>query len=86
MSGPVVELTPAPCNKSPTEDWWWCRVRVPEEAYELKFVVSDGDGAYDNNGGQDFWQEVAGMMTKEKWGSLSRDRAVRCVVIQAQGC
>ncbi len=76
VSGPVVELTPAPCNKSPTEDWWWCRVRVPEEAFELKFVISDGDGAYDNNGGQDFWQEVLGMMSKEKWGTLSRDRAV----------
>jgi hypothetical protein len=32
----------------------WCRFRVPEDVFEINWVFTDGEGLYENNGGQDF--------------------------------
>lgn len=34
--------------------------QVPKEAFELNFVISDGEQSYDNNGGQDYMYPVTG--------------------------
>ena len=39
-------------------DFWMTRFRVPEECYEINFVVTDCEGKFENNAGQDFTYPV----------------------------
>jgi enterochelin esterase-like enzyme len=43
-------------SSSTQEPAWWCAsFTVPEEAYEMQFVLTDGRGKWDNNAGNDFY-------------------------------
>lgn len=65
----------------PNEDgshWWTCEFRVPEQSYEMNFVFTDGEGAFDNNYGQDFLCPVHWGITRDEWldGANARAAAV----------
>ena len=49
-------------------------MRIPQDAYELNFVLNDGQGAFENNAGQDFTFPVVGewRMGGEAIGSVER--------------
>lgn len=51
-------------------------VRVPEDAFELNYVFTDGEGASDNNEGKNYLTAVKGTMTPEGWAELAIDRQV----------
>lgn len=44
------------------DDWWSCRVHVPDEAYKMDFVFFNGQSVYDNNEERDFCVPVEGGM------------------------
>lgn len=50
---------------------------MPEEAYELNFVLHDNQGGYENNGGVDFVYPVAGGATREQWFEMQAQRAAQ---------
>jgi hypothetical protein len=35
-------------------DFWMTRFKVPEDVYEVNFVITDCEGKFENNAGQDF--------------------------------
>jgi starch synthase len=68
----------APVRDAPSADgcdFWCADVAVPVNAYEISFVASDGEGLFDNNGGQNYSLPVDGPMTKEKWVEEGPERA-----------
>lgn len=67
---PVTEVP-----KSESTEFWGALLTIPEDAYELNFVVSDGESAFDNNSDQNFTIEVSGPMTKELWIDRAAERA-----------
>ncbi|KAL6763691.1 hypothetical protein V8C86DRAFT_192634 [Haematococcus lacustris] len=71
----VVELSPAPMPRSEYSDFWWARIKIPANVYELNFVLSDGEGLYENNGGQDFMFPVAEGITYEDWAEIAAEIA-----------
>ena len=56
-------------------DFWCVPIQVPEDAYELQFVVGDGEGIFDNNFGKNYHLEVEGKMTRDLWADTAADRA-----------
>lgn len=44
-----LQLKPAAAPRDAVSDFWTAAVSVPEGAYELNFVFSDGGSTYDNN-------------------------------------
>ena len=78
-------VTPVPCNLgrvcAQLTGMWalLCRrvvVRVPEDAFEMNYVFTDGEGASDNNQGKNYLTAVRGTMTPEAWAELAIDRQV----------
>ncbi|CAI5485485.1 unnamed protein product [Closterium sp. Naga37s-1] len=55
-------------------DWWTCRIEVPEEAYQVDFVFHSTDNVYENNGGQDFYIAVTGGMGEEEFETMLNER------------
>ncbi len=51
-------------------------MQVPEDAYEINVVFSDGEGTYDNNGGKDFLLPIDSTWTWQDWQDAAPDRAV----------
>ena len=49
--------------------------QVPLNSYELNFVLSDGEGAFENNQGQDFTFPVEAGITWDDWVDTAADRA-----------
>ncbi len=49
---------------------------VPKDAYELNFVFSDAEGAFDNNSNQNYCKSVEGPMTHAIWIDTAAERAV----------
>ncbi|CAI7775872.1 unnamed protein product [Closterium sp. NIES-54] len=55
-------------------DWWTCRIQVPEEAYQVDFVFHSTDNVYENNGGQDFYIAVTGGMGEAEFETMLNER------------
>ena len=51
-------------------------VHVPEDAFEMNYVFTDGGGASDDNRGKNYLTPVEGSMTPEQWAELAIDRQV----------
>lgn len=51
-----------------------CR-QIPESAYEVNFVLTDGESLYDNNNGQDYTYKVAAGISWEEWQAAAVERA-----------
>lgn len=49
--------------------------QIPEDAYELNFVLTDGESLYDNNSGQDYTFAAAAGSTWEEWQAAAVERA-----------
>lgn len=58
-------------------DFWAAEITIPTEAYEINFIVGDGEGVYDNNATQNYVVPVEGPMTQELWIDTAPERAVR---------
>jgi starch synthase len=75
LGSETYSLSPSSTQKDKYNDWWSCRMPMKEDSYEMNFVFHDDDGHFDNNGGQDYVNEVTGKMTKAKWQEGSAERA-----------
>jgi hypothetical protein len=51
-------------------------MQIPQQAYEINFVLSDGEFAYENNGGQDFMFPVVRGRNHAGAGRRATDYAV----------
>jgi starch synthase len=56
---------------------------MPEDAFEMNYVFTDGEGATDNNQGQNYLTSVESRMTPELWAELAMDRLVSCSLLCA---
>eukprot|EP00879_Flechtneria_rotunda_P006859 GHRR01007204.1.p1 GENE.GHRR01007204.1~~GHRR01007204.1.p1 ORF type:complete len:854 (+),score=377.20 GHRR01007204.1:300-2861(+) len=70
-----VDLYPSAIPHMDGSDFWSCRFRVPETAYEVNFVLTDGDGLFDNNLGQDYTYPTQAGSTWEEWTAAAVERA-----------
>ncbi|KAG1673855.1 hypothetical protein FOA52_012880 [Chlamydomonas sp. UWO 241] len=70
-----VDLTPSTAPRLEGSDYWVATIRVPEDTYEMNFVLNDGEAAFENNGGMDFMCPVIGGITIEQWKQAAADRA-----------
>ncbi|CAL8465412.1 g4948 [Coccomyxa elongata] len=57
-------------------DWWRVIVKVPEDAFEMNYVFTDGEGATDNNMGQNYLTLLDSNMTAELWAERAMERQV----------
>lgn len=48
---------------------------IPEEAYEMNFIFSDGEEIYDNNNNENYLLPVEGPMSRELWIDTAPERA-----------
>lgn len=66
--------------KSPHLGTCWLRrrviVKVPEDAFEMNYVFTDGEGATDNNMGQNYLTLLDSNMTAELWAEKAMERQV----------
>ena len=51
-------------------------VCVPEAAFEMNYIFTDGEGATDNNQGKNYMTVVKSSMTPEAWAEKAIDRQV----------
>lgn len=51
-------------------------VSVPEDAFEMNYIFTDGEGATDNNQGKNYMTVVQSGMTAEAWEEKAIDRQV----------
>ena len=51
-------------------------VSVPEDAFEMNYIFTDGEGATDNNQGKNYMTVVESSMTPEAWEEKAIDRQV----------
>jgi len=58
-------------------DFWMTRFRVPEDVYEINFVVTDCEGKFENNAGQDFTYPVMNGLSWEEWQDSAEERAMK---------
>ncbi|CAG9465646.1 unnamed protein product [Pedinophyceae sp. YPF-701] len=73
-----VDLMPAEnVSRDGGADWWAANVKVPEETYDIQWVFTDGEGAFDNNFGNDYLFEVVGGVTQEQWIDGAAERLAR---------
>lgn len=70
-----VDLTPSAIPHIDNSDFWMCRFRIPEESYELNFVLTDGESLFDNNNGQDFTYATSAGSSWEEWTAAAQQRA-----------
>lgn len=49
-------------------------LQVPETAYEVNFVLTDGEQLFDNNAGQDYAYPVTAGITWEEWQAAAIER------------
>ncbi|EFJ40335.1 hypothetical protein VOLCADRAFT_99865 [Volvox carteri f. nagariensis] len=75
-TGNRAELMPAPLPKNDTMDFWSCTVQVPEETFEVNFILHDNNGLYENNNGMDFTYDVEAGITYDIWIDTAAERAV----------
>ena len=58
--GDTASLAPTSISRNMGSDFWSCWIKVPEDSFELNFVLNDGEGRYENNSNQDFTYPVEG--------------------------
>ncbi|GLC71233.1 hypothetical protein PLESTF_001092900 [Pleodorina starrii] len=75
-SGNRIDLLPAQLPRNDKMDFWSCTVQVPEEAFEVNFILHDNAGTYENNNGMDFTYGVEGGITYDTWIDTAAERAV----------
>ncbi|GIL88159.1 hypothetical protein Vretimale_14076 [Volvox reticuliferus] len=75
-TGNRVDLVPAPLPKNNTMDFWSCTLQVPEETFEVNFILHDNNGVYENNNGMDFTYGVEAGITYDVWIDTAAERAV----------
>lgn len=56
-------------------DFYRAELEISEQAYELNFVFSNGEGMFDNNDSQNYYKPVAGPMTRDLWIDTAPERA-----------
>lgn len=61
--------------RSDGTDFWSVKFEIPNDAFELNFVVSDSNNNYDNNSGNNFLIPVTGPMTQDSWIDAAAERA-----------
>jgi len=61
--------------RSDGTDFWSVKFEIPNDAFELNFVVSDSNNNYDNNSGINFVIPVTGPMTQDSWIDAAAERA-----------
>lgn len=49
---------------------------MPEAAFEMNYIFTDGGGAADNNQGKNYMTAVKSSMTPEAWKEKAIDRQV----------
>lgn len=59
-----IDLRPTIIPHDDGSDWWSIPLDIPQQCFEMNFVFTDCEGAYDNNFGQDFHCLVNGGITK----------------------
>eukprot|EP00898_Chlorokybus_atmophyticus_P002462 jgi/Chlat1/3216/Chrsp22S03420 len=59
------QLQPTDVLQEDRDNWLSSSVYVPEEAYNFKFVLTDGGAQWDNNYGRDYVVDIEGDMTPE---------------------
>jgi len=75
LDNKTLQLKSAGINTTDGSDWWTCEFVVPHESYEMNFVFTDGEGAFDNNYGQDFLCPVHWGTTRDEWLDGANARA-----------
>lgn len=73
--GDSSELQPASIARAEGVDFYSATIHIPEDAYEMNFIFSDGEAHFDNNYQQNYLKEVHGAMTKELWLDAAPERA-----------
>jgi len=76
-AGDRADLLPTSIPKDAGSDFWSCKIKVPEDAYELNFVLTDGQSLYENNSGQDFTYQIAAGITWDEWLDQASERAAK---------
>ena len=51
-------------------------ISIPQDAYDMNYIFSDGGGTTDNNCGLDYCTETEGVMTREAWAEAAPERMV----------
>ncbi|WIA17469.1 hypothetical protein OEZ85_014309 [Tetradesmus obliquus] len=70
-----VDFYPSPIPHVDNSDFWATRFRIPENVYELNFVMTDGESLFDNNNGQDYTYALQAGITWEEWQVQAVERA-----------
>lgn len=66
----------SPVHDGPVEtDFWKTIIYIPDDAYEIQFVIGDGEGTFDNNHGENYHLQVKGQMTRDLWHETAAERA-----------
>eukprot|EP00747_Dinoflagellata_sp_TGD_P118661 gnl/TRDRNA2_/TRDRNA2_172868_c6_seq16.p1 gnl/TRDRNA2_/TRDRNA2_172868_c6~~gnl/TRDRNA2_/TRDRNA2_172868_c6_seq16.p1 ORF type:complete len:848 (+),score=129.15 gnl/TRDRNA2_/TRDRNA2_172868_c6_seq16:20-2563(+) len=47
--------------------WWMGHIDIPQDAYEMNFVLTDGEQHFDNNNQQNYHKGLSGGYTWEMW-------------------
>lgn len=68
----TADMSPAPMPKD-YSDFWWARIKIPEKAFELNFVITDCEGLYENNSMQDFMYPVVEGPTTAEWALMQAE-------------
>lgn len=69
---PSLRFAPAPnVVRDGGQDWWCARIdAVPRDTYNLSFVLTDTQGAFENNNQMDFVAPIEAGVTKDEWLDL----------------
>lgn len=51
-------------------------MNLPQDAFEMNYIFTDGEGATDNNHGKNYLTAVKGSMTPEAWEEEAINRQV----------
>ena len=70
------DLSGPPCSAEMLKQCHGPCHQVPANSYELNFVLSDGEGRFENNSGQDFKFAVEGGRAARVWVALTRRRGL----------
>ncbi|KAK9805611.1 hypothetical protein WJX72_007789 [[Myrmecia] bisecta] len=82
-NGSWIDLSPSSAAGGPA-DWWAAKVDVPEEAFEMNYIFSDGEGTSDNNSGQDYLTVIQGRMTRDAWLDAAPERAAAAEAVRKE--
>ncbi|KAG2492408.1 hypothetical protein HYH03_009353 [Edaphochlamys debaryana] len=76
-TGNRLDLAPAPVPKSDITDFWSCRMEVPEDTFEINFILHDNNGIFENNNNMDFTYTLEAGITYDQWIDTAAERLVQ---------